>query len=332
MNSDDFEELRMKLSLRRPLLAMAGTLLWMSTGVAADESLLTSTAHRLALFESNGEVEAAVSPVAFLAEAPVEEGQLPVELGGGNELPATSAEPRTCGGTGCMQCKAPSLSGVYHAEVELMWLRAHVLESAVGKLSEKYELSPRFILGYEDACGFGARARYWTYGRWTPNLEDDDDEIRFELNVIDVEAISRFRMARSDLVLSGGMRWADIEITFDDEEVNNDMPGVTFAADLRTSVCRECNLEWAFVGGARWSLLGGDWDGDGGFIDPVRDDNVSVRELYVGVEYFCTYRDYDLYARLKYEIQNWHSDAIAQDAGTDSIGFLGPGIEIGMMF
>ena len=57
-----------------------------------------------------------------------------------------------------------------------------------------------------------------------------------------------------------------------------------------------------------------------------------MEELYGGVEYIRTYRDYDLYARLKFEIQNWHSDAVAQESGTDSIGFVGPGIELGTMF
>jgi hypothetical protein len=79
--------------------------------------------------------------------------------------------------------------------------------------------------------------------------------------------------------------------------------------------------------------MGGDWEGDaGGFLDPVRDDNVVVEELYGGVEYLCVRGDYDLFARLIFEVQNWHSDAAAQDAGADSIGFVGPGIEVGMMF
>jgi hypothetical protein len=31
-------------------------------------------------------------------------------------------------------------------------------------------------------------------------------------------------------------------------------------------------------------------------------------------------------------MQNWHSDALAQLSGTDSIGFIGPAIEFGLMF
>jgi hypothetical protein len=152
------------------------------------------------------------------------------------------------------------------------------------------------------------------------------------MNVIDMEATSRFRTARTDLLISGGMRWGDMQIEFGGDNIQADMPGLTTAADLRISLCRERCAEWAAVGGVRWSLLGGDWEGAGGFIDPARDDNISVQEFSTGVEYLRAYGNVDLYMRLKYEMQNWHSDAIAQGSGTDSIGFLGPGIEFGMLF
>jgi hypothetical protein len=31
-------------------------------------------------------------------------------------------------------------------------------------------------------------------------------------------------------------------------------------------------------------------------------------------------------------MQNWHSDVLSQDGGTDSIGFIGPGIHLGAQF
>jgi len=117
------------------------------------------------------------------------------------------------------------------------------------------------------------------------------------------------------------------------ERVSSDTPGITFAGDLRTIFCRECYWEWATVAGARWSLMGGDWQGSGdGFLSPERDDNIVVTEIYGGMEYVQHYSGYDLYARLVFEMQNWHSDVAAQTSGTDSIGFLGPGIHVGMNF
>jgi hypothetical protein len=327
--------------LGRRLLAIAGTFIWLGSSAVAEDLQFTSTERRLARAERPNKAEA-TSTAAFLADTPAaSEGQLPMELGSSgsssiDELPISTSEGCACcgnGGNGCNQCRSPKpLTGVYTAEVQIMWLRPHLMENAIGKISEKYELSPRFIIGYDDAHGAGARVRYWLYGRWTPNLDDPDEDIRFEMNVLDFEATKRFRTERADLIVAGGMRWADMEIALGDEDVQGDMPGLTTAADLRISLCRDCRREWAVVGGARWSLLGGDWEGSGGFIDPIRDDNIVVQELYTGVEYYCTYGDYDLFARLKYEMQNWHSDAIAQGAGTDSIGFLGPAFEFGLMF
>jgi hypothetical protein len=333
----NFEELRMNPILGRRLLVAVGTLIWLGSSAMAQDLRFTGIERRMGQLERPVRQDPSVATAAFLADTPVAgEGQLPMELGSrssSEELPAVMAESCTCGGQGCTDCRSSTpLNGVYTAEVQLYWMRPHLMENAIGKLSENYELSPRFIVAYEDKGGVGARARYWLYGRWTPNLDTPTDEIRFEMGVLDVEATGRFRSERIDLVVAGGMRWADMEIAFRDEDVQGDMPGITAAADLRLSMCRDCRREWAAVSGVRWSSLGGDWEGSGGLIDPVRDDNIVVQELYSGVEYYCACGDYDLFARLKYEIQNWHSDALAQDAGTDSVGFLGPAFEFGMMF
>jgi hypothetical protein len=110
---------------------------------------------------------------------------------------------------------------------------------------------------------------------------------------------------------------------------------MTFSTDLETPLC--CYEKGQFVGvcGARLSLLGGDWGQRGGsdFIPfQIQDDNVVVDELYAGFGYETRLRKFDLYTRLTFEIQNWHSDVLSQFAGGDSIGILGPGLEIGAAF
>jgi hypothetical protein len=238
-----------------------------------------------------------------------------------------------CGGGAncCGRCGKPT--GVYYAEVQAMWMRAHLMEGAVGKLSEQYELAPRFIGGYEGANGVGARIRWWHYGHQTPVISTGEG-IRFQFDVIDLEGTSRFHLLKStDLVVSGGFRWTTAEITFDGDTDDNGMLGLTFAADLRTLICGGCQRQWAGICGARLSTLGGNWEGDGGFVPESRDDNLVVQELYAGVEYSCRTRGgQDLFARLVWEMQNWHSDAIAQNSGADSIGFVGPGIHVGAGF
>jgi hypothetical protein len=238
-----------------------------------------------------------------------------------------------CGEHCCCGNCGNQRAGMYYSEVQLMFMRAHVLEESLGKLSERYEFSPRFIVGYEAPSGLGVRARYWNYGRTTPNLADDDDALRLEFDIVDVEGTSRFRTSHTDLIIAGGFRWADMEAEVDDETVDSQMPGITLAADLRSTLCRKCRSEWAGVCGVRWTLLGGDWEGDDdAFIEPNRDDNMNVQELYGGFEYLCHCRGCDVYARVVFEVQNWHSDALGDTSATDSIGFVGPGMHAGMTF
>ncbi len=223
--------------------------------------------------------------------------------------------------------------GMYYAEVQMTFLRAHLLEESIGKLSEKYEFTPRFVMGYETPCGTGGRIRYWTYGRTTPNLSTAADALSVEFDVIDLEGTHRFRTSRSELVIGGGFRWSTMEFEVNDESVDSEMPGITFAADLRGLLSRSCRSQWGAVCGARWTILGGDWQGDDfGLIEPNRDDNIVTHEFYGGFEYLRHFPGYDLYARAVFEVQNWRSDAMGQTAGADSIGFVGPGIHVGAEF
>jgi hypothetical protein len=350
------------------LLAVAGG----SAGTQAEDIRFSDSAVTPVAYEKAVPYEVGAIRAAFLSDEPVvidrevqQAGGLKAPMKGGPVRCSTAAEcagsceivhgagydvaPNggcatctdgcpSCNGSATCNCDMCQISdscegpgGVYYAEVQIMWLRAHLLEDAVGKLSEKYEWSPRLVAGYENAHGIGGRGRWWHYSHETPILGGDD--IRFRFDVIDVEATSRFAMRKADLVVSGGMRWADVEVEFDDDAISTGAPGLTAAADLRVELCRKCNAQWAAIGGARFSTLGGDWDGDGGFIDDVRDDNITVQELYIGAEYtYQTKGGYHLFTRLTYEIQNWHSDAFSQDAGADSVGFVGPGIHAGASF
>jgi hypothetical protein len=258
----------------------------------------------------------------------------------GNDNCASCATGASCGTGNACDCSACQMNescegpgSVYYADVQIMWLRAHMMEDAVGKLSEQYNWSPRIVAGYENASGIGARGRFWHYSHETPILGSNDD-ISFKFDTIDLEGTARFAMRKADLVVFGGFRWANLEINLDDDWSSTSAPGLTAGADVRFEVCRKCNSQWAAIGGFRFSTLGGDWDGsNSGFVPPVRDDNIVVQEIYGGVEYtFVTKGGYNLYTRLTLELQNWHSDAMSQLSGTDSVGFVGPGIHAGASF
>ena len=237
-------------------------------------------------------------------------------------------------------CDCPSNysceNGGAYFEFHMLWMRPHINEDLAGKLSEEHYFSPRWILGYEDACGIGVRTRYWRFDHAVD--ADAQDSIRIGMDVLDVEATNRFHFRRTDLVVGGGIRIADMDLEdLDGDNVGLDALGLTLAADVRTQLWQYCRNRWAWVYGGRIAVMGGDWGGDNDFVDTigpaeVRDDNLMVHELYAGLEYGYAYSRYDLYTRVTFEMQNWHSDVLADLTETDSIGFVGPGIHFGANF
>jgi hypothetical protein len=224
------------------------------------------------------------------------------------------------------------------ADVKLSLLRPQVAEFAAGKLSEKYELSPTIILGVRGAGNFDGRVRFWHYDRDVDVLGTDND-VHFRFNVLDIEALHRFGGRRSELTLAAGIRLAGINLTdVNDQKCGADFIGLTLAADGLTPLGCFPGGHFGLVYGGRLSILGGDWGGDDNclFINQqVRNDNVLVNELYGGVELERRFRAADVHARLVFEMQNWKSDALAQGAFIESIGsigFFGPGLQLGAEF
>jgi len=221
-----------------------------------------------------------------------------------------------------------------YGEVEINFLRAHVMENTFGKLSEKYEFSPRFIIGFTDVGNFSGRVRYWVYGRGTNDL--DDGGVHIDFDVFDLEATHRFVGKKSELELAAGLRLAGIEINDSEGDASGaDLAGITAAADGWTPLitCSQGCFGWTY--GGRLSILAGDWggDADSDFISSrVRDDNVVVHELYAGIGFSKCCRNLNLNARLAFEMQNWHSDVLSAEGFGNSLGFIGPGVEIGAQF
>ena len=228
----------------------------------------------------------------------------------------------------------PSKPCTLFADLEINFIRTHLPETAAGKLSEKYEFSPRLIFGFRDTGKADGRVRYWSYDRDTRVLAGTP--IRVDFDVLDVEGTHSLMIHHSELTVGAGFRLAAIELTDDEgDTAGADLIGMTLSAEGRTPLFLIRGYRISGVYGGRLSLLGGDWGGDpgndftGGL---VQDDNVVVHELQAGFDVATCYRDIDVHARLGFEMQNWHSDALGQNAGTDSIGFLGPGLQIGAEF
>jgi hypothetical protein len=221
------------------------------------------------------------------------------------------------------------------ADVELMLLRPSVAENAIGKFSEQLQFSPRIVLGLRGAGNLDGRVRYWHYNR-DSDILGTDDEVRVKFDVLDIEALHRFEGRRSELTLSGGVRLAGVKLTdTEDEKSGADYIGLTLAGDGLTPLGRFRGGHFGLVYGGRVAILDGDWGGDDNslFINQQsRNDNMFVHELYGGVELARRFRVVNVRARLLFEAQNWKSDVLADEADIESIGFFGPGLEIGAEF
>jgi len=284
-------------------------------------------------------------PLRPQTEAPPE--KLPVGEVATDHGPFTSdgwKADSVCGKDGCTNCvhvdelrncsDCGSGSRRIIADVELLALRTHFSDQPFGKLAEHYELSERIVLGMEKANGIGGRIRYWTYDRTTPNLQGGTS-LGADFSVTDFEGTTHFGWQAWDITFAGGLRFADIRLDIDTGHTrSNQMPGATFAVDLRGLICGDsnCASAWHSVGGVRWSVLGGDWRDDGGPIAETHDDNVTVLEIYGGFEYSKCCHGHEVYARLVFEAQNWRSDALGENTGIDSMGFVGPGLNMGVNY
>lgn len=284
--------------------------LFTSTASASYELRFTEIEQRLAAIEERLAGSSKVETASYLND---------------ESVIACDNEATECYGY-CEECQCGSTYGA----VELYWARLHLSEDVTGKLSESYNISPRFVLGYESAGGLGARVRYWNYSRAT-RLIGQDDDIRFELDVIDLEGTNHIQFHRTDLRLGGGLRLADVNtLDVDNDAAYNDMCGLTVAADLRTQFAL-LNNRVAAVYGGRISLLGGDWDGSTGhdFINRSRDNNIVVHELYSGLEYRQNFGGRNFFTRMVWEMQTWQNDSMER---ADSFGFVGPSLQLGSSY
>jgi hypothetical protein len=119
-----------------------------------------------------------------------------------------------------------------------------------------------------------------------------------------------------------------------EQSATTHLAGLTLAGDGLTRLGEFTGGHVGLVYGGRLSILSGNWSGDSDSIfvrSRTRNDNVLVHELYGGVELARKFNRANLHGRILYEMQNWNSDVLA-DGDIESIGILGPAIEVGAEF
>jgi hypothetical protein len=218
----------------------------------------------------------------------------------------------------------------FSADIELSLLRPQIAENGGDRFSEEYQFSPRVILGWRGENDLEGRVRFWQYDH-DVNLLSSDGDLGLKFNVLDLEALHRFEGRRSEFTLAAGVRFAGIKLTdVAAGRASTDLFGLTLAGDGLTRLGVLPDGYFGLVYGGRLSILGGDWHGDN--INPAHNDNVLVHELYGGIGLARCLRGVSCHARLVYEMQNWQSDVLADHTRFESIGFFGPGIELGADF
>ncbi len=198
-------------------------------------------------------------------------------------------------------------------------------------ISHHMEAAPLIWLGYAGEDGFGGRARWWYFRQGTNQTEADTNRrndvgsitaftpaplglrtaanpsqtlsvtSKLELQAFDLEATQDFKPGHFDVLLSGGLRLANVRQTYNAYVAQNGFlvdsvtsghvfqgVGPVFAAEARRPL-RDSGL--AFVGSARASVLFGSAQQDAALASQNstatdhRDRGMLIGELEVGLEY-----------------------------------------------
>ena len=168
----------MKILVTRKLLAAIGMMVCTAAYASGNDLRYSELEQRLAVLESQVASQQGVQSASYLSDSD------------GAAAPAASASCGCensssccdCATSGCCcpsSCGCNDCCGTTYGYYEMLWIRPHVNEDFAGKLSEEHNFSSRYVLGYEDACGIGARVRYWNYDH-AQDVLTDGDTIRFE--------------------------------------------------------------------------------------------------------------------------------------------------------
>lgn len=339
----------MKATISRTALAVASMLVCLGS-VQAEDLIYTEFEARLAKIEAQLATQSGLQQAAYACDCCDSSCGCESSCGCdngccGNGCCDSCGCDNGCGDSccGCCDCcNSCGGGGGAYGQVELMFMRAHILEDTFGKLAEEYELAPRFVIGAENCYGLGARLRYWHYGNHLDFVDNNPaipGGLRTEIDVFDGEVTNRLQLCRTDVTLAAGVRIANLDLTWGGDNDGVDLIGGTVAADVESLLCCYCSSYASVIYGGRLAILGGDWDFQsttppGGV---SRDDNVVVNEIYGGVEFGCCQNGFDIYSQLKFEIQNWRSDVLTRWAPANpdpfygtSVGFVGPAFVFGV--
>jgi len=177
-----------------------------------------------------------------------------------------------------------------------------------------YGVGHRFTLGGENDNGVGVRMRYWLFNHGHAFEPPVPGTANIDMDVLDLEATLRGQLCNTDLLLSGGVRYGRLGLSYGAPEIYFEGTGPTVSLQASHDVgSRGLSL----IGNLRGSLLIGEIHdngipvipkGPGGQID---DEITTVLESQLGVGWTRCGRLGELSIRALWETQFWLNDTLA---------------------
>lgn len=175
----------------------------------------------------------------------------------------------------------PYRSGGLIGGVELAYLRPYATGNLLfhPDLAVNFNPTMRYWIGWQSAEGLGVRVRYWQFDHQAQN---GPDAITLEFRTLDAEVTQIVDFLRWDLLISGGMRYAESDLNNTLlEDPGFDGVGLTFGLQAARDLNQTGSLRLAASG--RWSSVFGNTKKLGS--TPVNDDLMNIVELTFGPQY-----------------------------------------------
>jgi len=227
---------------------------------------------------------------------------------------------KDCSKTVC-NCGCPA----WYAGYEMTILRPYVGDAnfGPGTFGDDYGVGHRFVLGYDNGSGLGARLRYWMYNH-NHGTAAGAPFIHIDMDVLDGEVTLQEQLHNWDLMASGGLRYARSSFNsplFGPSDIHFEGIGPTVSLEATRCVgSRGVYL----VGNFRGSMLFGQINGL--FPAAIEDEVTVVLENQLGLGWTREFGRGIVNLRAVWESQFWLNDTLADDFngfGTN-LGFSGP--------
>jgi hypothetical protein len=228
---------------------------------------------------------------------------------------------KDCSKTVC-NCGCPA----WYAGYEITFLRPYISDAnGFGPFGDDYGTGHRFVLGYDNGSGLGARVRYWTYNHNHPTAVGAP-AVHIDMDVLDGEVTLQETMHNWNLLVAGGLRYARLAFDVGAGDVYFEGIGPTVALEATRNIgSRGVYL----IGNFRASTLFGDIrsPGPGPFaLGPSEDEITLVLENQLGVGWSREFGRGIMNIRGVWESQFWMNDTFADsfNGAGSNLGFSGP--------